>query len=40
MDAMTEKNKGYYFVHYHESAQPRKAIAQFSNVKVVDDPIR
>jgi len=29
----------YYFVRYHESAQARKAIAQFSNVNVVVEPI-
>jgi len=39
MDATKEKNKCYYFVRYHESAQARKAIAQFSNVYAAVDPI-
>ncbi|CAD6343048.1 unnamed protein product [Miscanthus lutarioriparius] len=34
MDATTKKNKGYCFVRYRESAQARKAIANFSNVKI------
>ncbi|CAD6220915.1 unnamed protein product [Miscanthus lutarioriparius] len=34
LDATTKKNKGYCFVRYCESAQARKAIAKFSNVKI------
>ncbi|CAD6220918.1 unnamed protein product [Miscanthus lutarioriparius] len=34
LDATMKKNKGYCFVRYCESAQARKAIAKFSNVKI------
>ncbi|KAG0541868.1 hypothetical protein BDA96_02G053700 [Sorghum bicolor] len=35
MEATTKKNKGYCFVRYREPAQARKAIAKFSNVKIM-----